>query len=158
GAGAAAAAARPAGTTIPGAGVLPGAAAAAVPGAAVGAIGGGTGTITKYTSLRFVTKLGRIAQSGYLDDIRLTADLRTHSITTSAAAGARDLLEAPTRELDVPPAARAEINIFPLKKADAASMAATIQQLYLGSSSLTANVSITGTPGVGGTGTTGGVG
>ena len=43
-------------------------------------------------------------------------------------------MEKPVRGagLDVPPQARAEIKVFTLLKADAASMAALVQQLFLG--------------------------
>src|SRR5207249_3995823 len=43
-----------------------------------------------------------------------------------------ELIQALIRELDVVPAARAEISIFTLKRADAAQLAATLQQLFLG--------------------------
>src|SRR5204863_5550603 len=36
------------------------------------------------------------------------------------------------RDLDVPPAARAEVRVFTLKKADAAQLANSLQQLFLG--------------------------
>ena len=116
----------------PGAGALPGAA-----GFAGAGLGGGT-LSTKFTTLRFISAQikGRVAEAGFLEDIRLTADPRTNMIIVSAPAKAMDLLLALIQELDVPPAARAEINIFPLKKSDASYMANTIQQLFLGSSSL----------------------
>jgi type II secretory pathway component GspD/PulD (secretin) len=131
-------------------GAVPGglAGATALPSAASGA-GITTRSIlgTKYTSLRFIgiALKGKIAQTGWLDDIRLTPYYRTNSIIVSAPAQAVDLLVSLIGELDIPPAARAEINIFPLKKADAATLAATIQQLFLGSSSLPTGT--TGAPG-----------
>ncbi|MFO0879228.1 MAG: secretin N-terminal domain-containing protein [Gemmataceae bacterium] len=106
--------------------------------ASAGATAGSAGGQTKFTSLRFISALrsGKIVESGFLEDIRLTPDVRTNSIILSAPAKTIDLLMSLIKELDVPPASRAEINIFPLKKSDAATMAATIQQLFLGTGSL----------------------
>jgi len=48
---------------------------------------------------------------------------------------AMDLIVTLIQELDTLPRARAEINIFTLKKADASTIAATLQQLFLGTGS-----------------------
>jgi type II secretory pathway component GspD/PulD (secretin) len=124
------AAARPPGAAgIPGAGAIPG---AGFPGAGLG----GGGVNTKFQTLRFISAIKGRVESGFLEDIRMIADYRTNSIIISAPAKTMDLLLALVEELDVPPAARAEINIFPLKKADATQTANAIQQLFLGTSSL----------------------
>jgi type II secretory pathway component GspD/PulD (secretin) len=105
-----------------------------------GLTGAGAGGIlpnTKFNSLRFISTIRRQAvEAGYLEDIRLVSDPRINAILVEAPPQSMDMILALIAELDVPPAARAEINIFPLKKADANYMAATIQQLFLGSSSL----------------------
>src|SRR5471030_633584 len=46
------------------------------------------------------------------------------------------LILALIRDLDVPPNARSEINIFTLKKSDATQMATMLQQLFLGTGAL----------------------
>src|SRR5262249_40999521 len=155
-------------TTTGAPGIVPGAAGGGVPGAAGAAIrpggvgrGGGVGGLgaagvggaigvsgqsssSKVPSLRFLGRLpadkGGVA-SGMLDDIRITSDPRTNSLILSAPAKTMDLLLALIKELDVPPAARAEVKIFTLKKADAVYAATLLQQLFLGTG---------GTGGVGG--------
>ena len=85
--------------------------------------------------LRFVgtrREPGKAYESGPLEDVFLTPDIRTNSIILSAPPKSMELMLALIRELDVQPAARAEINIFPLKKADAYAVATTLQQLFLG--------------------------
>jgi type II secretion system protein D len=161
-------------TTTGAPGIVPGAAGGGIPGAGaaagairpggvggVGGVGGlgaggivgvsGQSSSSKITSLRFLGRLpsdkGGIA-SGMLDDIRITSDPRTNSLILSAPAKTMDLLLALVRELDVPPAARAEVKIFTLKKADAVYAATLLQQLFLG----------TGGTGVGGVGALPGVG
>jgi type II secretory pathway component GspD/PulD (secretin) len=151
------------GGAFPG-GALPGAVPGAIPGAIPGIPGAVPGAAlpgaaaalgqaaitsnTKYTTLRFIDTLRkRTAESGLLDDIRLTPYIRTNSIIVSAPERTMDLLLQLISELDVPPAARAEINIFTLKKADATAMATTIQQLFLGSASLpTGGAGLPGAP------------
>src|SRR5262249_22054073 len=91
---------------------------------------------------------------------RLTPDVRTNTIIVSAPAKTVELIQSLIQSLDVPPAARAEINIFTLKRSDAVQMANTIQQLFLGTGSLPTSPVTTavGAPGVGGLGGLGGVG
>ncbi len=71
-------------------------------------------------------------QSDLMEDIRFNSDPRTNSIIVSAPAKTMPLILALIRDLDVPPNARMEINIFTLKKSDALLMATTLQQLFLG--------------------------
>jgi type II secretory pathway component GspD/PulD (secretin) len=59
------------------------------------------------------------------------------------------------RELAVPPTARAEINIFPLKKSDAAAVATMLQQLFLGTGGIGSGRTTTGPAAPTGPGTTG---
>ena len=79
----------------------------------------------------------------------MTPDIRTNTIIVSAPARSIALIEELIKRLDVAPSSRAEINIFPLKKADAQTMAATLQQLFLGTSSIPANSGVTGQVGFG---------
>src|SRR5439155_25018299 len=69
---------------------------------------------------------------GFLDDVRLTPDVRLNAIIVSAPKEAMDLMLALINQLDSPPYARASINIFTLKRADATTTAQAIQQLFLG--------------------------
>jgi type II secretory pathway component GspD/PulD (secretin) len=115
--------------------------------------------------LRFVSPrkdgTASFVESGLLEGIQIISDPRTNSLIVIAPEKSMPLVLSLIRGLDIPPSARAEINIFPLKKADASAVAGTIQQLFLGSSTFgPANVSgVPGVPTGGGVpgGTTGGV-
>lgn len=113
---------------------------------------GGIGSLTRQSKsirIKFETVGKAILQSGVLEDIRITAEPRINSLIVSAPAKTMQLIEALVKELDQPPAARSEINIFTLKRADATQMALTLQQLFLGSSGLgTAGRVGAGVPGV----------
>jgi general secretion pathway protein D len=114
-------AARPTGT-------LPGApTAAAVPTAQT------TGT-TKTISLRFFSPRPGApgAEAGILEDIHITPDARTNSLILAAQSKTMELLLALIRDLDVPPPARAEVKVFPLRRSDASTMASILQQLLFG--------------------------
>ncbi len=126
--------------TVPGApGPFPGAPGTApgapgtFPGPTPGA-GRGTAAALKTLSLRFQTRRedGLIIETGFLEGIRITPDIRTNTLIVSAPPNSMELLLALIKELDVPPAAQAEVKVFPLKKADATSMAQLLQQLFLG--------------------------
>jgi type II secretory pathway component GspD/PulD (secretin) len=95
---------------------------------------------------------GISVESGVLDDIRLIPDPRTNNIIVSAPAKSVELIRTLISELDTPPAYRAEVNIFPLKRADASQLAATLQQLLLGTTSTTGGGGIPGGGLPGGTG------
>jgi type II secretion system protein D len=99
---------------------------------------GATGTTTKTVSLRFINPHpGQPnVESGFLEDIHITADIRTNSVIVSAPAKSMDLLSALIRELDVVPANRAEVNIVPLRKSDATTISNMLQQLFLGTGGL----------------------
>jgi type II secretory pathway component GspD/PulD (secretin) len=138
-------------------GVLPATAAGAVPAAPQGGFGGfggfggvfgqqqrqnqgtqtGVAQATKTSSLRFMvpSKDGRPVESGFLEDIYITPDPRINALIVSAPERSLDLVLSLIRELDLPPVARSEINIFTLKKADALNTATIIQQLFMGGGS-----------------------
>ncbi|HZY87339.1 MAG TPA: secretin N-terminal domain-containing protein, partial [Gemmataceae bacterium] len=144
-----------------GRGFGPGATGIGGAGGAPGAVAGGAaiGTTTKTTTLRFVSTRrpgeGPV-ESGFLEDIHITSDPRTNSLIISAPAKTMELLLQLIRDLDVPPQARAEVNVFRLRRADAATTAGMLQQLFLGTTGGFPSGSITGTPGLGGTGGAGG--
>jgi type II secretion system protein D len=139
---------------LPGAaqpGGLPGAGAAARPAAAPG-----TTTATKTTALRFIS--GRrdgagTVQAGLLEDVYVLSEARTNSLILSAPPQTMDLLLALVRELDVVSSLRSRVNIFTLRRSDAAITAATLQQLFFGGAT-----GRTGTGGAGGGGILGGGG
>jgi len=122
-------------TTTPGVGAPAGGTfGGAVPGAAA------TGTpaptkATKSTSLRFITNQRdrRSVEAGILEDIHISPDERLNSLIIAAPAKSMDLILALVHELDAPPANRAEVKVFPLKNADASTIANTISQLYFAS-------------------------
>ena len=90
---------------------------------------------TKTTALRFLGADGKLQpiESGYLEDTNLTADVRTNSIIVSAPTKTMELIQALINELDRPSAARAQINVWTLKRADAVLTGNLLQQLFGGS-------------------------
>jgi type II secretory pathway component GspD/PulD (secretin) len=113
----------------------PGGAGAGAAGAAGAAgVGGATSTNTKTTSIRFISLRpgGPVVEAGAFDDIRIDSDPRINSLIISAPAKSMELILALVRELDVAPFARAEINVYTLKRADATQMALMLQQVFLG--------------------------
>jgi len=92
------------------------------------------GITTKTTTLRLIRGDGQNAiQSGFLEDVHLTADVRTNSLIIAAKPETMSLILGLIEKLDVTAAARAQINVFTLKKADAVLTANLIQQLFQGS-------------------------
>ncbi len=89
----------------------------------------------KTSSLRFISnrKDGKVLEAGIFEEIRVNSDPRTNSLLVTAPEKAMQLILALIKELDITPYARAEINIFSLKKADATQLALTLQQLFSGS-------------------------
>src|SRR5207244_1360420 len=118
---------------LPGAPALPG----ALPTGTSAATGVG-GTTTKTVTLRFINPHPGEAnvESGFLEDIHITSDIRTNSLIISAPAKSMDLLTALIKELDVVPANRTEVNIFHLRKSDATTISNMLQQLFLGTGGL----------------------
>ena len=99
---------------------------------------GAAGIATKTVTLRFINPHPGQAnvESGFLEDIHITADIRTNSVILSAPSKSMELLVALIKELDVVPANRAEVNIFHLKKSDATTISNMLQQLFLGTGGL----------------------
>ena len=87
---------------------------------------------TATTSLRlFPNRQGQqIVESGLLEDVHVTSEPRSNSLIIAAPAKTMELMLSLIRELDVVSAARAEINTFVLKKADALQTATLLQQLF----------------------------
>ncbi len=87
--------------------------------------------------------------TGLLEDVHLTADIPTNSLIVSAPESTMKLVEKLIQDLDVTSAAKAQINIFTLHRADAVQTANLLNQLFLGTTG-------TGTGGGGGLGGLGG--
>jgi type II secretion system protein D len=96
-------------------------------------LGSAATNTTKTVSLRFMVpgKDGTF-ESGYLEDVHITPDPRSNSLLISAPKETLDLLREVIAALDVPAAARAQVNIFTLKNADAVLTADMLQQLFSG--------------------------
>ena len=102
------------------------------------------GIATKGITLRLLGREGsKPVESGNLEDARIVPDARTNSLIIVAPAKTATLIESLIRELDILPAARAEINVILLKRADATAMGTMLQQLFLG----TGATGVTGTQG-----------
>jgi general secretion pathway protein D len=97
---------------------------------------GTAGIVTKTSGLKFFTTdptgNQKVVKSGILEDVRINPDIRTNSLVIAAPKEAMELVLALIRDLDVPPTARSEINVFTLKRSDAATVAGQLQQLFLG--------------------------
>jgi type II secretion system protein D len=108
-----------------------------------------TSRATKSTTIHFVTHGGKHVESGILEDIHISPDERLNALVIAAPHKSMELVWALIQELDSPPANRAEIKVFPLKKADATTLANTIAQLYFASTTTSATP-LGGGPGGGG--------
>jgi general secretion pathway protein D len=109
--------------------------AGGAPGPIPGAVLGQQGLTTKDATVRLIpsnSKDGKPFETRILEDIRVNADIRTNSLVISAPAESMPLVIALVRELDLPPTAKSEINIFQLKKSDATQLALMLQQLFTG--------------------------
>jgi type II secretory pathway component GspD/PulD (secretin) len=99
-----------------------------------------------------------IVEASVLEDVRINYDARTNRLIVIAPEKTMPLIEVLVAELDVVPLARSEINLFTLRKTDAATMASMLQQLFLGGAAAGAFPrATTVTPG-GAIGTAGGAG
>jgi general secretion pathway protein D len=121
-----------AGTTT-GAGALGGAAA----GGGVTTAGGTSAQAIELAGrsavLRFVPPDGpefRAIESGILDSVRITPQIRTNSIVVSAPASSMGLLAAIIQELDRPPTIVASIKVFHLENSDANNLRNTLAELF----------------------------
>jgi type II secretion system protein D len=149
-----------AGLGAPTTGAIPGGVIGGAPGlgaaAAPAATAGGITMSGKGTTLRFVTArpgARGAVESGLLEDIRITSDARINSLIIEAPERTMNLLLALIRDLDVAPAAHAEIKVFTLHNADATFTAGVLQQLFLGTG--TPATPTAGIPTGGAAGTTG---
>jgi type II secretory pathway component GspD/PulD (secretin) len=121
---------------------------------------GTTGVTTKTVSLSFVytDKDGiRSVQSGLLEDVHVTPYETFNSLLVSAPPKSMELILRLIDELDRPRQDLvAEVKIITLKKADAATMASTLNQLFNGTSTTTGGAFPSAFPsggaGTGGTG------
>jgi type II secretory pathway component GspD/PulD (secretin) len=75
----------------------------------------------------------RLVRSGLLSDIRVSADIRTNSLTVTAPEASMELMEELIRVLDQPSATIAEIKVFPLKNADATSAVTVLETIFAAS-------------------------
>jgi len=83
--------------------------------------------------LRFLTidvKGRRLLQSGILNDVRITPDVRSNALVISAPAESLELFEALIRQLDRLPSAEAQIKVFMIVNGDAATLVSMLQSLF----------------------------
>ena len=109
------------------------AAAPAAPGApGVTTAGGEVQIARRFAVLRFVQTDGqeRVIDSGILDEIRITPQVRTNSIAVSAPSSSMELLAAIIRELDRPPTIEAVTKVFFLQNSDATNLRQTLAELF----------------------------
>jgi type II secretory pathway component GspD/PulD (secretin) len=96
-------------------------------------LGAGGTTTSRNTGLNFFFGPNNQSISGlYLADIHITPDLRTNRLIISAPHNTMPMLFALIDQLDVAPAARSEIKIFPLKRVDAGQLEIILQNLFFG--------------------------
>ncbi len=88
-----------------------------------------TGLSTKTNALRFNSQLGTY-ESGLLEDVHITPDLRINAVVVTAPTKTMKLIEAIITELDGVAAAKSYVNIFQLKKADATAVQTLLIQLF----------------------------
>ncbi len=104
-------------------------------------LGAGGTTTSRNTALQFYFGPNNQSVSGlYLADIHITPDLRTNRLIISAPHNTMPMLWMLIEQLDVAPAARSEIKIFPLKRVDAGQLEIILQNLFFGT-----NTSVYGT-------------
>jgi general secretion pathway protein D len=109
--------------------------AAPTQGGATGATVAGGGEVkigNKNAVIKFIPSEGggRAIDSGILDYVRVTAQVRTNSVIVSAPTSAMGLMQAIINELDRPPTIVASMKVFELKNADATNMRITLQELF----------------------------
>ncbi len=72
----------------------------------------------------------RRLSSGILADVRITADPRANALIVTAPAESMPLIEALIKQLDQPPAVRAEIKVFTIVNGDAQALTAMLMDLF----------------------------
>jgi type II secretory pathway component GspD/PulD (secretin) len=121
----------------------------------VGTASGG-GISTKTNALRFFsTRDNQVVETGFLEDVHIVPNARTNALLVTAKPDTMRLIEKLIENLDTVSAARAYINIFTLKTADAVLTAQLLQQLFTGQNRTTATPGGAG-GGAGGAGGAGG--
>ncbi len=86
--------------------------------------------------LRFLTidaKGKRRLESGFLSDVRVTADLRANALVVSAPPESMELLVTLIHELDRLPLAEAQIKVFTIMNGDATNLMIMLQNLFASS-------------------------
>ncbi len=90
-----------------------------------------TGLTTKTTSLRFYSTVdGKITETSMLEDVHITPSTSINGIVVSAPEKTMRLIEKLLEELDVPSAAKADVKVFTLKRADATTTATLLTNLF----------------------------
>jgi general secretion pathway protein D len=103
------------------------------PGGVGGAQAGGTTFQTKTWSVRFFSDLTKGTYDAHiLEDVHIGSDPRTNTLIISAPEQTMTMLLALIREMDLPPNYVSTVNVYNLKKTDAASVASILQQMFLG--------------------------
>lgn len=72
----------------------------------------------------------RRLSSGILADVRITADPRANALIVTAPAESMPLIDALIKQLDQPPAVRAEIKVFTIVNGDAQALTAMLMDLF----------------------------
>ncbi len=121
--------------------------------------GNASGLTTKTTTLRFFSaQAGQAFESGVLEDVHITPDIRINALIIAATPTTMRLLEALIGELDGVSAAKSFVNVFPLRKADALSTANLLTQLFSGTTAGGRTGGVGQAGGLGGFGQAGGLG
>ena len=131
-----------------GAGAAPGAPGAQPQAPATSAAGGDQRSVM----LRFLTidvKGRRLLQSGILNDVRITPDVRSNALVISAPVESLELFEALIRQLDRLPSAEAQIKVFMIVNGDAATLVSMLQSLFLAQAQSQASQGAMGGQGMG---------
>ena len=104
-------------------------------GAATSNVGRARGSPTKTQFVSFVTSTGARFDSGFLEDINFTPNMRTNSIIISAPPKTMPLIMAMIDEIDVNRTAIVpKVTVFPLRHADAELTATQLQSIIFGGS------------------------
>jgi type II secretion system protein D len=72
----------------------------------------------------------RMVTAGILADVRISADARANALIVSAPPESMPLIEALIKQLDMPPAVRAEIKVFTIVNGDAQALTAMLMDLF----------------------------
>jgi len=106
--------------------------AGAAPGAAATTQAARTGS-QRSSMLQFVDVDGhgqRRLSSGILTEVRITSDTRANTLIVSAPSDSMPLIEAVIKQLDHPPAVRAEIKVFTVLNGDSESLVGMLGRFF----------------------------